>query len=374
MEYFIFDEELWKEGLCFDCEIKQYGLLVQSEHSETKKAIYISDCLDSGEKEMLWHRMSLHYKKIGESVLSISYFATDTLEIVVKDKKMLLPDFLADSSFSKQEKQYLLEPFWQESKKEQNDILLFEAKGRYFYFKIEVVLYKGNEFDIDYLRIDFPRENITAYLPVFYDSNHKKNSFLKRFLAVFHAMLFDMQQSIDNVSEYFIPDKSKEENLHWLANCMAMPEGIFWENEIAFTFLKKGFLFYQKKGTKEGISLLVELYTGKKPFIVETHEILQNSAHMAWEKEYIELYGNDRYTFFVLVEQQYLSDYRKYGELKKLLELFQPAYTKAELIVLRPFIVFGEHCYMGINSCLLSSTALELDGTTILPFQTALLE
>ena len=74
------------------------------------------------------------------------------------------------------------------------------------------------------------------------------------------------------------------------------------------------------------------------------------------------------------VEEQYLSDYRQYEELKKLLEAFQPAHTIGELIVLRPYIVFGQHCYMGINSCLLSSTALELYDASTIPFQTTLLE
>ena len=120
--------------------------------------------------------------------------------------------------------------------------------------------------------------------------------------------------------------------------------------------------------------MIVELYTGKKPFIVENYEILQHSIGTPYEKEYKQLYGEDIYTFFVLVEQQYLEDYSKYGELKKILELFQPAHTKSEIIVLRPFMVFGQHCYIGVNSCILNNTALQLDDTTILPFQTALLK
>ena len=35
---------------------------------------------------------------------------------------------------------------------------------------------------ISNLKIDFPRQNMAKYLPSFYDSNHKNNSFLKRFL------------------------------------------------------------------------------------------------------------------------------------------------------------------------------------------------
>lgn len=374
MNSMIFDEELWKEGQCFGCNIIEDTFLVKIEENENKKAVYISEYIDSGEKEMLWHRLFMHCKKEEQSVFSVSYFATDDLEIVVKGKKMLLPDFLASADFSQQEKLYILEPYWQKTINQQNDILLFDAKGRYFYFKIEILLYKENSFCIDYLCIEFPRESITSYLPPFYDSDHKNNSFLKRFLAVFHTMLFDMQQKIDNVCEYFVPSIVTGENLKWLADAMAVPESIFWEEKIVVEFLQKCFLLYQKKGTKEGISMLVEIYTGKKPFIIENYEILQNSAHTDWEKEYTELYGKDIYTFFVLVEQQYLEDYRKYGELKKLLEAFQPAHTKLRLVVLRPFMVFGEHCYIGINSCLLSSTALQLDGTTILPFQTTLLE
>ncbi|USF30196.1 phage tail protein [Clostridium sp. MD294] len=372
MNSMIFDEELWKEGQCFDCNIIEDTLSVKAK--ENKKAVYISEYIDSGEKEMLWHRLLIHCQKKGQCVFSISYFATDNLEITVKKKKMLLPDFLTSADFSQQEKLYLLEPYWHKTINQQSDILLFDVKGQYFYFKIEILLYEESAFCIDYFRIEFPRESITSYLPSFYDSDHKNNSFLKRFLAVFHTMLFDMQQKIDNVCEYFVPSIVTGENLKWLADAMAVPEGLFWEEKIVIEFLQKCFLLYQKKGTKEGISMLVEIYTGKTPFIIESYEILQNSIHTDWEKEYTELYGKDIYTFFVLVEQQYLDNYKKYVELKKLLEAFQPAHTKSKLVVLRPFMVFGQHCYIGINSCLLSSTALQLNDTTILPFQTTLLE
>ena len=374
MEYILFDEELWKEGQCYLCDIQQDSIVaVCSEQQHYKKAVYISDCIDSGEKEMLWNRMCMNIEKTEQIVISVSYFATDTLEMTIKNQKMLLTDYLK-SDISMEQKLYFLENNWQKTIQQQHDILLFEAKGRYLYFKIEILQYAGNQVSISNLKIDFPRQNMAKYLPSFYDSNHKNNSFLKRFLAVFYTMLYDMQQKIDNVSEYFIPNDMTTEHIQWLADCMAMPQIVFWEKAKAVKFLQRAYLLYQKKGTKQGISMIVELYTGKKPFIVENYEILQHSIGTPYEKEYKQLYGEDIYTFFVLVEQQYLEDYSKYGELKKILELFQPAHTKSEIIVLRPFMVFGQHCYIGVNSCILNNTALQLDDTTILPFQTALLK
>ena len=105
---------------------------------------------------------------------------------------------------------------------------------------------------ISNLKIDFPRQNMAKYLPSFYDSNHKNNSFLKRFLAVFYTMLYDMQQKIDNVSEYFIPNDMTTEHIQWLADCMAMPQIVFWEKAKAVKFLQRAYLLYQKKGTKQG--------------------------------------------------------------------------------------------------------------------------
>ena len=89
---------------------------------------------------------------------------------------------------------------------------------------------------ISKIKIEFPRQNMSKYLPSFYDSNHKNNSFLKRFLAVFYTMLYDMQQKIDNVSEYFIPNDMTTEHIQWLADCMAMPQIVFWEKAKAVKF------------------------------------------------------------------------------------------------------------------------------------------
>ena len=78
-----------------------------------------------------------------------------------------------------EQKLYFLENNWQKTIQQQHDILLFEAKGRYLYFKIEILQYAGNQVSISNLKIDFPRQNMAKYLPSFYDSNHKNNSFLK---------------------------------------------------------------------------------------------------------------------------------------------------------------------------------------------------
>ena len=371
--YFIFDEELWEEGGCFDCRIEQDALSILGEE-KGKRGVYLCCCLDSKEKETIWHRMQIWYKKTGQGSIAISYFATDDLELTIGTNKINLYSFAKEKNYSLQQKLYLLESFWQETVKSPEDILLFQAKGQYFYFKIELLAYEGCEIQINHLRIDFPRKSITSYLPAFYDSDHKSNDFLKRFLSVFHTMLFDLQENIEKVSKCFMPSVASEPFLHWLGEYMSVSESIFWKEEIARMFLENSFLFYQTKGTKQCIFNLVKLYTGESPFIIENYEILENCLHKPWEKEYTALYGKDIYTYFIFVEEQYLSDYRQYEELKKLLEAFQPAHTIGELIVLRPYIVFGQHCYMGINSCLLSSTALELYDASTIPFQTTLLE
>lgn len=371
--YFIFDEELWQEGECFVCSIQQDSLQMKGQ-TQIKKGIYISCCLDSGQKETLWHRMQIDACKTGQGSIEIAYFAADTLELKTEKGSINLCSLANEKELSFEQKLYLLEPFWQEKKRDAKDILLFEAKGQYFCFKIEFLAYEGCDMQINHLRIDFPRKSITSYLPAFYDSDHKSNDFLKGYLSVFHSMLFDLQQNIKEVSKCFMPAVASEPFLHWLGEYMGVSEHIFCKQEMARIFLQNCFWFYQTKGTMECLFYLVKLYTTKSPFILENYEILENCRHKPWEKEYTTLYGEDIYTYFIFVEEQYLSDYKQYGELKKLLEAFQPAHTIGELIVLKPYMVFGQHCYIGVNSCLLSSTALELYDASAIPFQTALLE
>ena len=51
MNDMIFDEELWKEGQCFGCAVIEDTLVVEQQKNKSKKAIYISEYIDSGEKE-----------------------------------------------------------------------------------------------------------------------------------------------------------------------------------------------------------------------------------------------------------------------------------------------------------------------------------
>ncbi|MFZ3384029.1 MAG: phage tail protein, partial [Candidatus Methanoperedens sp.] len=52
---------------------------------------------------------------------------------------------------------------------------------------------------------------------------------------------------------------------------MALDEG--WEKEKKREFIRRAFLLYKLKGTPSGIGKIIEIYTGKKPIILENWKI-----------------------------------------------------------------------------------------------------
>ena len=96
--YFIFDEELWEEGGCFDCRIEQDALSILGKE-KGKRGVYLCCCLDSKEKETVWHRMQIRYKKIGQGSIEVSYFATDDLELTIDTNKINLYSFAKEKLF-----------------------------------------------------------------------------------------------------------------------------------------------------------------------------------------------------------------------------------------------------------------------------------
>lgn len=373
----MFDEELWEEGFFYQCSMKKNSLCMDKnllKKSNQFKAVYLSNVLDSNEKETVWHRMRMQFTVNNESNISFSYFATDDNQIVYHGQKIKIDAVLKDDELSIMDKLVLLDSFWIEGKINPSDIFLFEAKGRYFLFKIELTAFDQFLPSINSLKIEFPMNTIADYLPEFYRTSKEGFSFLTRFLGVFQTMIDDMEDKIDTVSKYFDADACSGAFLKSLSMWLDIDNSFLLKEEKLKQVIKNSFLLYAEKGTKKGLSDMIELYTDKKPLIAETFKIMECFENGIYPPEYESLYGKDIYSFFLFLSETAVPSQKHFIELKKLTEAFKPANTEAHIVVLKPFIVLGQHSYIGLNSSLSDNRVLELSGDTILPFNTTILE
>ncbi len=368
---FVFNDELWNRGFLYNCEYKEsLGLVPKDTVSQV--AIYISKALDSGEAETIWSRVKLDIVLPKDTMVSFSYFASDSDLLEYQNQSTTVDNYIQDEEQLLVDRLNVLESLWIEERKNPKDMLLSRAKGRYLWFKLELLSKQEAVPMVQGLEIEFPRESFVDYLPEFYRSNEENFYFLDRFLGMYQSMILDLQEEVVNISHYLDSDMTSTEFLHWLAEWVAIDDVFRWDEQKLRNFIKQSFSIYKLKGTKEGLERVIELYLGQKPRIVETYEIMDMYSKSEYQEQYQSLYGDNIYSFFVFVEEKFVRTKEVLTGLNAIIEHYKPAYTVGKVIVLKSFMVLGQQVYLGINSSTLKDSMLKLDGNTMLPFNTSL--
>ena len=370
---FVFNDELWNRGFFYGCEYREeLGLMGISGELMSGTAIYISRALDSGELETVWSRVKFDIVLPKDTMVVFSYFASDSDLLEYNNQSITVDKYIQDNSVLLIDKLNALESFWIEERKNPKDMLISKAKGRYFWFKLELIS-KGRAVpSIRGMELEFPRESFVDYLPEFYRSHTESFQFLDRFLGMYQSMILDLQEEIMNISHYLDSDITTTEFLQWLAEWVAIDDVFRWEEKKLRNFIRHSFSIYKLKGTKEGLEKVIELYVGQKPMIVETYEIMNTYSKSEYQEYYQNLYGDNIYSFFVFVEEKFVQTNEVLVGLNAIIEHYKPAYTIGKVIVLKSFMILGHHVYLGINSCTLKDSMLKLDGNTIVPFNTSI--
>lgn len=103
------------------------------------------------------------------------------------------------------------------------------------------------------------------YLPGIYSTDE----FLGRFLLIFEHILNPVERSIDNIAHVFDPQLTPSQALPWLASWLGIVLDARWPEERRRQLVHEGAELYHWRGTKRGLSRVIELYTGVRPEISE---------------------------------------------------------------------------------------------------------
>ena len=76
------------------------------------------------------------------------------------------------------------------------------------------------------------------------------------------------------------------EFLQWLSEWVELDDIFRWEEKKLRQLIKQSFSLYKLKGTKEGLSKIIELYIGEKPMIVETYELMNMYGKSEYQEHY----------------------------------------------------------------------------------------
>lgn len=347
-QYFLFNKELdYKRSFLYNMEFDK-GLL-KAAGNKNRESILISRILDSREEGMQWHRMFFE-SDVGEGIsFKLSIFAANNLGIMGENGSTKRIDYvLMNPDISMDEKRKILAPYLKKEVFDISDILLHDVSGRYLWFMMEALVKAGRKFEIKKIKISFPRTSWISYLPEVYHSEDK-NLFLERYLAIFQTIYEELNLEIKRIPRLMDVESANEGFLIALSEWLGLGNSYMWQESRLRKLLKNYLKYYRIRGNKEAVKMFVRLYTNSETvYIVENFELegYQN------REELERLYGNDSYSFGIIIKEEQLSQREQYQSLVKIIEEAAPAYMRPELIVLRPYIFLSRYSYMEINSVL----------------------
>ncbi|MBR1629526.1 MAG: hypothetical protein IJ679_09755 [Lachnospiraceae bacterium] len=358
-KYFILNQKSdFERGFLQDMALEDGRLRMTNEVGTP--GCMLSRVFDSKEKDMQWHRFKLNCSEESPSGRMVVY-TSETPFLVMEEESVSIEECIRNPKMTLGEKLSAMEPYRKKEYPYFEDVFLHDIRGRYLWFLLE--LYPQEEhIELWNFTLFFPGRTWMETLPEIYQQSDK-NGFLERYLGLFQTMYEDLEERIAHVPGLLDVDRADSEFLGWMAEWLDIEERYRWSSEQLRTLIKKAFLLYRKRGTREGILEFVELYTGEKPVLVEwgQYKDIQHNE---------KLYPDDPYTVMVFVRAETLRSEKERRTLVRIIEDVMPAHMTLELVVMNPYIFLDNHTYLGINSCLGKYKKGQLDGKLALSFST----
>ena len=227
MKYFIFNKKAdYERGFFRGCmyDGESVRLLPGFESGS-----YLSRLLDSRERGTRWHRFVMEAAALGDASLQITFYASDDEETVFRGESRKIRDLIMSADLTPEEKREAFAPYRVRLELNPADTLLYDIRGRYLWFWAEI-LGQGSETPrIRTVRIDFPMESWSRYLPAVYRQDPLSRDFLERYLGVFQSVYQDMEKEIRESASYLDTETKNEEFLRWMAGWIGLPDIHLWQ-------------------------------------------------------------------------------------------------------------------------------------------------
>lgn len=364
--YFVFNKPAdyrrgWGEN------IRCLGSSIQAE-DPARPGIFWSRLLDSREKETVWHRLTMACTGPGEASVRFSFYCAEARRVFFRGRERDLDELLRDPALTDGDRLELSRPWLAMTAQTPRDVLLHQLTGRYLWFRAELLPQGGQSPRIGDLRLRFPRQTWLEYLPEVYQTDPAGSSFTQRFLGIFQSLYDDLDEDIRQAARRFDPEVAGGEYLEWLASWLDVEDGYLWPEEKLRTLVRRGMELYRIRGTRRYVAEMVELYTGREPWVVEYSQVEPFLTDTGRAALLGELYGANPYMVTVILPGSALESSDAYKALLRIIDNARPAWVEVNLVVLTPYLFLDKYSYLGINSTLDRYRPLNLDGSSALPF------
>lgn len=351
------------ENLIFE---KNTGMTIEE---DCRNGIFYSCIFDSLEKQTQWYKLDVKSVVPNNTTIRLTFFASDMPYIIDKNcDKIDIYSIIKNPDISAENKDLMFSECLTETFINPDKNIFRSLKGRYLWFKAELFTQQKNFPVITQIKAYIKEKNWIDYLPEIYKSESKSASFTERYLSLFQNLYEHMEIQIDNVDLLFNPDIADREFLEWLSSWLSISEVYMWNDSQLRYLMKNVVNMYKTFGTKESIMMMIKLYTGEEPVIIENCNLYSQPSYENTKKLYNKLYTSSPFVFTVLIRSECIKSDMHYEALLKIIESVKPAHMEVNLVVLQPLILLDGYSYMGINTTLSKLSSAKLDGNSSLDF------
>jgi phage tail-like protein len=353
---------------------------------------FYTDALDSRLYRCPWHRVVLHASIAAGSQIQVDTLTSEAPKTVAEIRS--LPegrwDFAqADSTVGTGE--------W--------DCLVPSAPGRYLWLRLTLA---GDGFAspcVDRIRIDYPRASSLQYLPAVYSQDDASRDFLDRFLSIFDAIWSELGDRIGSMAGYFDPmavpascsGAGCTDFLTWLASWLGMSPDRHWPEERRRRLVANAHRLYALRGTPEGLRLHIELYTGRRPYILEHFKLRRwmyldharlGDQSAVWGDQVVnrlqldvnsqlgscelidtgdplrDPFYKEAHQFTVFMPMPDTVDPLELQTLERIIEMAKPAHALGHLRLVRPRFRVGVQSFLGMDTMIGAYPEGVVEGTS----------
>lgn len=254
------------------------------------------------------------------------------------------------------------------------EALFGELQGRYLFVRIELLGSDRASPFIERIRVYFPRETYLNYLPSIYQEDEGSRVFLERYLSLFATFMDNVTEEIEAVPQLYELTSTSEEFLQWIGSWMGIKEVKRWDQDRLRTLLLEAPVLFKRRGTRDVLERLLEIYLGEKPLMLEQFETTIHIQDSGLKRVFDQLYGTDPYSFFVFIRSELIEDEEVRSFVEQLVEDEKPAYTKGLVVSLDPWMYLDMHSYLGVNTYLSELSLLRLNQRSVIPADTVLID
>lgn len=368
LKYFILNNAYeFRRGICENMEV--YGNTLRfSSDKISGIGRFMTRVFDSGDRGTGWHRLLINADNISADELRVTVFASDSTEFSYNGTAYTIEDVFHDDSKDLETKTKMFSVFEKKRVNGACDALLHDVSGQYLWIYIEIFGISGKPAVINDIRLYLPAESWIDLLPRIYRKSDRESGFLERYLGIFQTLYDEVEDEIDRISDRFDPECAESGFLQWLAEWLDISDCSVWKEEKLRKLLMMAVSLYRSRGTRECLSRAIELYTGERPFIIETFALNEHIGTQTYEETLVPMYGNDPYKIFILVRSEVIETDSDKDILWRIARELIPVTVDFELKVLEPYIFLGQYSYLGINTYLGKPGNAALDGRSRITF------